>query len=216
MLRSALDRAPVGPIRSMSLCSGDARDVTSSCRSPTPRRRHRRLNRARSGTRQLTVRCGDATDPGMFIDLVTADVLLLVGTFGHTDDSDHQRLISVAPAICRQDAAVIWTRHRREPDLTPSIEGWFADTGCGHRHSAPRDPAASRSEESGIGTPLRRHSFPIDCSPSATTSDNSRLESPPPPCDQFERSQNAQCRTTADLEGTMGADRRVGSAHTRR
>jgi hypothetical protein len=61
---------------------------------------------------------------------VPADVLLLAGIFGNIDDSDVQRLISVVPAICRRGATVIWTRHRREPDLTPSIARWFADAGC--------------------------------------------------------------------------------------
>ena len=143
MLRSALDRAPVGPIRLISLCSGDARDVARAL-ADHPRRDDvtgcliefdpeladaAGMNMRNVGSHHA-VRCGDASDPGMFIDLVPADVLLLVGIFGNIDDCDVQRRISVVPAICRQGATVIWTRHRREPDLTPSIVQWFEDAGC--------------------------------------------------------------------------------------
>ena len=42
----------------------------------------------------LVVRCGDASDPDMFIDMAPADVLLLVGVFGNITDPDVQCLIS--------------------------------------------------------------------------------------------------------------------------
>ena len=32
--------------------------------------------------------------------------------------------------MCRPGAAVIWTRHRREPDVTPAIRDWFDAVGC--------------------------------------------------------------------------------------
>jgi hypothetical protein len=143
VLQSALERAPLGPIRLISLCSGDARDVTRAL-ADHPRRNDvtgclieldpqladTATSNLRSIESQIAVRCGDASDPHMFGDLVPADVLLLVGIFGNIADSDVQRLISTVPAICRQGATVIWTRHRREPDLTPSIALWFADAGC--------------------------------------------------------------------------------------
>jgi hypothetical protein len=33
------------------------------------------------------------------------------------------------PALVRPGGHVIWTRHRREPDLTPAIRGWLAEAG---------------------------------------------------------------------------------------
>jgi hypothetical protein len=33
------------------------------------------------------------------------------------------------PQLCRQGAALIWTRHRQPSDLTPAIRGWLADAG---------------------------------------------------------------------------------------
>lgn len=66
----------------------------------------------------------------MFTDVSPADVLLLVGIFGNIADIDVERVISTVPTICNTGATVIWTRHRRDPDLTPKIAQWFATAGC--------------------------------------------------------------------------------------
>jgi hypothetical protein len=42
---------------------------------------------------------------------------------------DIRRTVQAAPALCRAGATVIWTRHRRPPDLTPQIREWFASGG---------------------------------------------------------------------------------------
>jgi hypothetical protein len=44
-------------------------------------------------------------------------------------DRDIKRTVQAAPALCRASATVIWTRHRRPPDLTPQVRAWFADSG---------------------------------------------------------------------------------------
>jgi len=56
-------------------------------------------------------------------------VLLLCGIFGNVTDEDIQRTAAAAPAMCAPGATVIWTRHRRPPDLTPRIRGWFRASG---------------------------------------------------------------------------------------
>jgi hypothetical protein len=56
-----------------------------------------------------------------------ADLLLLCGIFGSVSDADIERTAAAAPALCAPGATVIWTRHRRPPDLTPRIRGWFTD-----------------------------------------------------------------------------------------
>ena len=33
------------------------------------------------------------------------------------------------PMLCSPGALVLWTRHRRPPDLTPDVRAWFADAG---------------------------------------------------------------------------------------
>ena len=47
-----------------------------------------------------------------------------------------------APPLTRRPrrATVIWTRHRRPPDLTPQIRAWFASAAWGDRLRRARDP----------------------------------------------------------------------------
>jgi hypothetical protein len=35
--------------------------------------------------------------------------------------------VQAVPTLCRADATVIWTRHRRPPDLTPQVRAWSTD-----------------------------------------------------------------------------------------
>jgi hypothetical protein len=37
--------------------------------------------------------------------------------------------VRALPAFCAQGASVIWTRHRRPPDLTIDIRRWFEESG---------------------------------------------------------------------------------------
>ncbi len=168
-IRAALDACAPGPVRLISLCCGDARDVTRAL-TDHPRcadvigclieldphlaaTAATNLSAIGSG---LVVRCGDAGDPTMCTDMAPADVLLLVGIFGNIIDTDVERLISSVPTICNIGATVIWTRHRRHPDLTPRIAQWFARAGC--VSSAFRSPRpgsyAVGSERCECTTPL--------------------------------------------------------------
>lgn len=139
----ALDRAPAGPISVVSLCAGQGHDVIGALASH-PRRddtravlveldpRNARSARERAaavGLAQVEVRERDASRLDAYADALPADVLLLCGIFGNISGTDIQRLISAAPALCAAGATVIWTRHRRAPDLTPSIRAWFAASG---------------------------------------------------------------------------------------
>src|SRR5262249_13116556 len=66
---------------------------------------------------------------GNYADVLPADVLLLCGIFGNVSEGDIQRTAQAAPALCAPGATVIWTRHRRPPDLTPRIRAWFRASG---------------------------------------------------------------------------------------
>ena len=168
-IHSAIDSAPPGPLRLISLCCGDAPDVTRAL-TDHPRRSDvtgclieldsqlaatasANLRSIGSG---LVVRCGDASDPKLFADMAPADVLLLVGIFGNITDTDVERVISSVPTICKQGATVIWTRHRRDPDLTPKIAHWFATAGCVSStfRSPGRGSYAVGSERCEHATPL--------------------------------------------------------------
>ena len=142
-LADALDRAPAGPVRLLSLCAGQGRDVTGVL--PTHPRRDdvsavlieanaenaetARRNAAAAGLPQVEVREADASRPSGYADVLPADVLLLCGIFGNVSDADIQRTIAAAPALSAPGATVIWTRHRRPPDLTPTVRTWFREAG---------------------------------------------------------------------------------------
>jgi hypothetical protein len=142
-LSEAIDRAPAGPVRLVSLCAGQGRDVIGVLPGH-PRRDDVRAvlveanpdlaetargAAAQAGLAQVEVREADAGAVANFADALPADVLLLCGIFGNVSDRDIKRTVQSAPALCRLGATVIWTRHRRPPDLTPRIRGWFADGG---------------------------------------------------------------------------------------
>jgi hypothetical protein len=142
-LSDAMDRAPAGRVSLVSLCAGQGHDVIGVV--PHHRRRDdvhallvesdaRNASLARraaagQGLPQIEVRQADASLAASFADALPADVLLLCGIFGNVSDRDIKRTVSAAPALCRAGATVIWTRHRRPPDLTPRIRAWFAGSG---------------------------------------------------------------------------------------
>jgi hypothetical protein len=142
-LSQAIDQAPAGPVRLVSLCAGQGHDVIGAL-PDHPRRdevravlvesdpRNADLARqaaAQAGLPQVEVREADAATVAGYADALPADVLLLCGIFGNVSERDVQRIIEAAPALCRMGGTVIWTRHRRPPDLTPQVRAWFADSG---------------------------------------------------------------------------------------
>lgn len=156
------------PIRVLSLCSGDGRDLIAplSGRAPAAIVRGRLVEldptlavRARegmvaAGLHGLEVLEGDAGITTSFAGAVPADLLLLCGIFGNVSDADIERTVRAAPTLCAAGATVIWTRHRRPPDRTPAIRRWFAASGF--RHEAfvrVPDSPASVGVERFVGTP---------------------------------------------------------------
>jgi hypothetical protein len=148
-----LDTAPPGPLTVVSLCAGDATDlalavgrharcgdVIGAAVELDPDLAGRAVVNLESAGVVLEVRCADAGDVRSFSDLVPADLLLLVGIFGNISDADIERTVDAVPTLCRPGATIIWTRHRRPPDLTPSIRHWFQQSGCTNlRFDAPDD-----------------------------------------------------------------------------
>ncbi len=160
-LSQAIDQAPAGPVRLVSLCAGQGHDVIGALPGH-PRRddvravlvesdaRNAGLARcaaAEAGLPQVEVRQADASVVASFADGLPADVLLLCGIFGNISDRDIMRTVQAAAALCNAGATVIWTRHRRPPDLTPQIRSWF--TGSGFDEIA--FDALGTSTETGVG-----------------------------------------------------------------
>jgi hypothetical protein len=44
-------------------------------------------------------------------------------------DADIHHTVGRLPSLCRRGGSVIWTRHRRPPDVTTQIRTWLADAG---------------------------------------------------------------------------------------
>ncbi len=146
MVRTHLDEAPAGPIRVLSLCAGEGRDIADASRGHhragdlsglllehDPALAERATANVRSAADGLQVRRTDAGNTENFCDMEPVDLLLLVGIFGNISDDDVRETITAVPAMCRSGATILWTRHRREPDLTPLIREWFDAVGCRSR-----------------------------------------------------------------------------------
>lgn len=142
-LAEALASMPAGPIRLVSLCAGQARDVIGVL--PGHHRQadvtallvefdanladQARIRAAAADLAGLQVRQADAGLVASYADALPADVLLLCGIFGNISDDDIRRTIRAAAIMCRPGGTVIWTRHRRDPDLTPQLREWFTEAG---------------------------------------------------------------------------------------
>lgn len=130
-LGEALDRCRPGPVQVVSMCAGQGRDVLGVLAH------HRRAGDvvarlvesdprnaalARQGASPFAgveVIEADAGGTDAYIGAVPADIVLACGVFGNISDDDIHRTVAAFPSLCAPGAAVIWTRHRRAPDLTP-------------------------------------------------------------------------------------------------
>jgi hypothetical protein len=137
-----LDVTAPDPVRVVSACAGDGRDLLGVLdRRPDASRVTALLveydaelaSRAREAAKTLSarveVRQADAAQSNVYADAVPADLVLLCGIFGNISDADIRTTVEAAPQLCTPGAEVVWTRHRGDPDLTPSIREWFAGAG---------------------------------------------------------------------------------------
>ena len=135
----ALDAAPPGPVRVISMCAGEGRDllgvlpdhprggdVTGRLVELDPELARRARAAAPQG---IEVRADDAASTSAYEGAVPADLLLACGVFGNIPDSDIPRTIRTLPSLCAPRATVIWTRHRRPPDRTTLAREAFAAAG---------------------------------------------------------------------------------------
>lgn len=143
-----LDATAPTPVTVLSACAGDGRDLLAVLAGRDDAQRVTGTlieadadiaNRARDHVARLKhvrveVRCADAGSSNAYLGAVPADLVLLCGIFGNISDDDVHRTIALAPQLCNQDAVVIWTRHRQDPDLTPHIRAWFGDVGFEEEH----------------------------------------------------------------------------------
>jgi hypothetical protein len=138
-IRLVLDQRPPGPIRVVSLCAGQGRDilgvladhprrgdVTGRLVELDPRNAKAARDQAPEG---IEVFVGDAADTANYAGAVPADLVLAYGVFGNISDDDVHRTIASLPGFCAAGGTVIWTRHREPPDLVPAVCEWFEAAG---------------------------------------------------------------------------------------
>jgi hypothetical protein len=101
----------------------------------------------RRAASSVDARCGDAGLTDAYLGITPAQVVLMCGVFGNITDADVQRTISYLPSLTAPQGVVIWTRHRREPDLTPAIRAWLAS----HRFVEQRFEAANEPDRWSVG-----------------------------------------------------------------
>jgi len=143
LIAAALDEAPPGPVRFVSMCAGQGRDVL------TVARRHRRggdlvgrlveldpanvaaarATIAGAGLDGIEVVEGDAGRSDAFLGAAPADLVLACGIFGNVTEEDIRATVEFLPALCAPGATVIWTRGQREDDLVHTIQDWFTAAG---------------------------------------------------------------------------------------
>ncbi|MDQ1425354.1 MAG: hypothetical protein QOD72_2852 [Acidimicrobiaceae bacterium] len=143
LLAAALDECGPGPIRVISMCAGQGRDLL------TVARRHRRgddltgrlveidrrnVDAARAaiseaGIGGLEIVEADAGRSDAYIGATPADVVLACGIFGNVTDDDVNTTVEFMPALCAPGATVIWTRAPRDDGIIYRIQDWFTAVG---------------------------------------------------------------------------------------
>ena len=165
IIRDTLDDLPAGPVSVVSMCAGEGRDLLGAL-ATHPRRGDVRArlveldprNAAvaeeqarRAGLTGIEVVRGDAGLMRHYRDAAPADLVLACGVFGNLTDADVLRTVEACAQLCRQDGTVVWTRHRRPPDLVPVIGDWFSARGF--EQVFVSDPASGF----GVGAHRLRH-----------------------------------------------------------
>jgi hypothetical protein len=154
-VRAVLDHHPPGPIRLVSICAGQGRDVIDVVaghpRQADVRARlvefdptlvaFARARAAAAGVGDLIkVVQGDASRAGSYAGALPADLVLICGVFGNISDEDIRATVLAMPSFCAPGGPVVWTRHRRPPDLTPSIREWFGQAGFAEQSFVAPEP----------------------------------------------------------------------------
>jgi hypothetical protein len=142
-LGELLTAAPDGPIRLISMCAGQGRDVLGVV--PTHERRSdvsgvlveldpenvrfAREAASAAGLSSVEVLEADAAVSDVYAPFVPADIVLACGIFGNITDADLENTVRTLSMLCNLGAAVIWTRHREDPEVIRAIRAWFVDSG---------------------------------------------------------------------------------------
>jgi hypothetical protein len=125
LLVAALDGAPAGPLRALSVCSGQSRDLLpiliSHPRGHDVRATMVELDPLNAsflhgalGSTDLTdvaVVVADAGRTSAYAGAVPADLVLLCGVFANVDAADAARTVDLLPALCAPGGTVVWSSY---------------------------------------------------------------------------------------------------------
>ena len=126
VLRAELD-ARRGPVRVVSLCAGDGRDILGVLAERQDAARvsvtlvevlPELVERARSVAAKVAadveVVAADAGCSETYVGLgtVPADIVLLVGVLGNISDADVDATVAAMPRLCAPGATLVWSRGR--------------------------------------------------------------------------------------------------------
>lgn len=151
-VRAALDEAPPGPLRALSACAGQGRDlIPVLAEHPRGRDVRARLveldpenaafareSAAHAGLDGVEVVTGDAALTDHYLDLAPAHLVLLCGIFGNIVPADIERTVRTCAALCARGGTVVWTRGRNaDPSLPPTIASWFERAGFAESFRSP-------------------------------------------------------------------------------
>ena len=142
-VRAYLDSVEERPVRVVSACAGQGRDllevlathpardrVTARLVELDPRNvRAARAAAAANGLTGVEVVEADAGTTDSYAGAVPADLVLFCGVFGNITDADIERTVRALPALCAPGATVIWTRGRWNPGVVAGIRRWFDESG---------------------------------------------------------------------------------------
>src|ERR1700677_899452 len=142
-VRAALDAAPDGPVRAISICAGQgrdligaldghprARDVTARLVELDPRNTEAAARlAAAAGLGDVEIVTGDASLTSQYADLVPARLVLACGLFGNMTDAHVKQTIGYCAQLCAEGGTVVWTRARWAPDLVTHVCAWFEQSG---------------------------------------------------------------------------------------
>ena len=155
-----LDETAPRPVRMLSLCAGDGRDILGVLADRPDRARvtgtlveilPALVARARARVAELgldgavEVRQADAGHTDAYLGAVPADLVVVSGVMGNISADDIHRLVRATREMAAPGATVLWTRGRMEPDLGPQIRAWFDEAGF----------ASVRLHDDIEGTPMR-------------------------------------------------------------
>ncbi len=140
-LAEAIQSAPPGPIRILSICAGDGRDlievlseherradVSAVLIELSPKSVARGIQSAIEAGIENAVafRNTDATRWSAYRGLIPADIVILCGVWGHVPVRQRARLTSALASICAVGGCVIWSRGvSRGMERLPQIQTHF-------------------------------------------------------------------------------------------